>query len=128
MLPKSMEVVASNSEDGWLENTFSRLNRLTQDVKGSSTPSKKQPSYKPVQEAVDEDSSFDEPPSHLGEPLMFVDVALGQDQKPVRISIYQDSDPAEVAERFITEQMVSREIYYEELVSMLTHAKDNADA
>lgn len=79
-----------------------------------------------MQEVVDEDSSsFDEP--DYQEPLMFVDVALGQDSKPVRISIYEDSDPAEVAERFITEQMVSREIYYEELVSMLKHAKENAE-
>ena len=60
------------------------------------------------------------------EPLMFIDIALSEQQKPVRISLFEDSDPEKVARRFVKQQGIPPEDYLEELLFMLTQAKQNA--
>jgi hypothetical protein len=66
------------------------------------------------------------------QPIIFVDVALGNsgaspgDEHAVRIAIYKDSDPLNLALTFIREQHLSEKIYLDELVFMLKHAKEKA--
>ena len=55
---------------------------------------------------------------------MFIDIALSQDQKPIRIAIYEDSDPEKIAKKFITQQGITN--HYEELVAMMQQAKQKA--
>ena len=58
-----------------------------------------------------------------------MDVALGGSQatqEPVRIAIYRGSDPVKLAERFLKQQRLAAETYLEELVFMLTDAKEKA--
>ena len=85
--------------------------------------------YKPkaVQEELFEDESSEDPEARPNEePIIFVDVALGRNQQPVRIAIYADSEPEVLARRFIKQQRISSEAYLDELVYMLQHAKDKA--
>jgi hypothetical protein len=57
---------------------------------------------------------------------MFIDIALHQDQKPIRIALYEDSDPQRVAKKFIRQQRIDSSTYYEELVLMMRQAKEKA--
>lgn len=54
--------------------------------------------YKPVNEVEDEHFSSDEEDKQReDEPIIFVDVAISKSQEPVRIAIYNDSDPVKLA-------------------------------
>jgi hypothetical protein len=57
---------------------------------------------------------------------MFIDIALQPEQKPIRIALYEDSEPERIAQKFIKQQGIDHHTYYMELVSMMKQAKDNA--
>lgn len=60
--------------------------------------------YKPVQEVEEEYDSHDSRDGYsvaTSEPLMFIDIAMNPDQEPVRIALYEDSDPLKIAKKFI---------------------------
>lgn len=61
-------------------------------------------------------------------PIVYVDVSLGKssNSKPVRIALYNDSRPEDIARKFIRQQKISSEAYFNELVTMLYQAKDKA--
>ena len=86
--------------------------------------------YKPVPEVDEEYESHSQDESSQShqqvEPLMFIDIALQQNQKPIRIALYEDSDPHKIALKFIKQQGIDSNIYYEELVTMMIQAKEKA--
>jgi hypothetical protein len=53
---------------------------------------------------------------------MFIDISPSEDKQPVRIALYEHSDPEKVARRFIKKQRISAEEYLEELIFMLEDA------
>ena len=57
---------------------------------------------------------------------MFIDIGVKKDEKPVRIAIYEDSDPQQLAYKFITQQKIDDSEYYQELVTMMRQAKEEA--
>ncbi len=81
--------------------------------------------YKPVQEVEEEYDSHDEnTDSSASQPLMFIDIAMRPDQEPVRIAIYEDSDPLRLAKKFIKQQGIESAQHYDELVHMMQQAKE----